>query len=97
MPNMTKAKLRVTGRVQGVFYRQTTQTKASELGLGGWIRNTDDGAVELEVWGPAERVERLIAWCQIGPPSAKVSAVEVEWRKDLDDHSADQLRFQISH
>ncbi len=97
MPNMTKAKLRVTGRVQGVFYRQMTKTKAHELGLGGWVKNTDDGAVELEVWGPSDQVDRLISWCQVGPPMATVSAVAVESRHEIDEHSMDQLHFDIAH
>jgi acylphosphatase len=68
----------VRGRVQGVFYRASTAACAAELGLVGWVRNRPDGAVELEAEGPGTQVERLLAWCRVGPPAARVEAVDVE-------------------
>lgn len=65
----------VIGRVQGVFYRAATQRKARELALAGWVRNLDDGSVELCAWGEAEALAELRAWLWIGPPAAQVSAV----------------------
>lgn len=70
-------RLRVTGRVQGVFYRASTEEAAGRLGLGGFVRNTPDGAVEIEAQGPRDRVEELIRWCRRGPPGARVQQVEV--------------------
>lgn len=79
MGDVSKAKLVVTGRVQGVFYRQSTKQVASSLGLVGFVRNQRDGTVFAEVVGPRAQVDRLIAWCQKGPPSARVEKVDVEW------------------
>lgn len=68
---------RVTGTVQGVNYRQSTRRRAESLGLRGWVKNTDDGAVELCAQGPAQAVQQLMDWCQQGPAHAVVDAVEV--------------------
>jgi len=71
-------KLKITGRVQGVFYRQTTCKEANALALFGWVKNKSDGSVEALVYGPDEKVQELVNWCHEGPPSAKVESVEVE-------------------
>lgn len=71
--------LTVSGRVQGVFYRETLRRKAKEVGVAGWARNTRDG-LEAELEGPREVVEPLIAWCRTGPPHAVVIHVHVEDR-----------------
>jgi acylphosphatase len=68
----------VTGRVQGVSYRAATASEARRLGVVGWVRNRHDGSVELEVEGSDERVAALLAWCEHGPPSARVAGVAVE-------------------
>jgi len=68
----------VTGRVQGVSYRAATASEARRLGVVGWVRNRADGSVELEVEGADERVAALLAWCEHGPPSARVTRVAVE-------------------
>jgi acylphosphatase len=70
----------VTGRVQGVSYRASTASEARRLGVAGWVRNRPDGSVELEVEGSDERVAALLAWCEHGPPAARVERVEVEER-----------------
>ncbi|MGN6108761.1 MAG: acylphosphatase [Kofleriaceae bacterium] len=75
---MRRARAIVTGRVQGVSYRASTASEARRLGLAGWVRNRADGSVELEVEGPAEIVAQLLAWCEHGPPAARVASVEVE-------------------
>lgn len=69
--------LLISGIVQGVFYRLSTQQKARNLGLTGWVRNLPDGRVEAVAVGPANLVEALIAWCQDGPDRARVEHVEV--------------------
>jgi len=71
--------LKITGRVQGVFYRQSTRQEAQTLGLLGWVRNLADGSVEALVAGSEPAVKALIDWCQGGPPSAVVDNVEVKW------------------
>jgi acylphosphatase len=70
----------VTGRVQGVSFRASTLHEARRLGVVGWVKNRDDGAVELEAQGPDDRIAELLAWCAHGPPAARVSRVDVEER-----------------
>ena len=67
----------VTGRVQGVWYRDSCREQAVRLGVTGWVANRSDGAVELEAEGEAEAVEALLDWCQTGPPRAHVVNVRV--------------------
>ncbi|WP_375437370.1 acylphosphatase [uncultured Hymenobacter sp.] len=70
--------LHIHGRVQGVFYRQSTRTEAQRLGLTGYARNNSDGTVTIEAEGPTEALDRLEAWCYKGPVAARVDKVEVE-------------------
>jgi acylphosphatase len=70
-------RLAITGRVQGVFYRNWTVETARRLGLTGWVRNRMDGSVEAHVQGEAADVERFIALAHEGPPAARVAAVAV--------------------
>ena len=66
----------VSGRVQGVGFRWSAVSQARHLGLGGWIANRDDGAVEGLAAGEADRLEAFRAWLQQGPRFAKVERVE---------------------
>lgn len=68
---------RVTGRVQGVFFRASTAERARELGLRGYARNLPDGSVEVLAGGSAAAVAALLEWLRHGPPLARVEAVEV--------------------
>ncbi|MEO5955858.1 MAG: acylphosphatase [Nitrospiraceae bacterium] len=78
-PTACRAKLSVTGRVQGVGYRAFAFRVASQRGLYGGVRNLDDGRVELEVEGTKEQIALLIEDAKTGPPASRVTAVEVEW------------------
>jgi acylphosphatase len=68
----------VTGRVQGVWYRDTCRDQARREHVNGFARNRADGTVEVELEGPEPAVERMIAWCGVGPARARVDAVSVE-------------------
>jgi acylphosphatase len=70
--------VRVTGRVQGVFYRAWAQGQARELGVSGWIRNRPDGSVEAHLDGEQNCVERMIERMRQGPSNAQVEDVSVE-------------------
>jgi len=67
-----------TGRVQGVFFRASTQKKAQELGLNGWVRNLSDGRVEAVFQGSSELIDALITWCKDSMPLSHVISVETE-------------------
>jgi acylphosphatase len=69
----------VHGKVQGVCFRASTQTKALEFNLTGWVRNLSDGTVEVHAEGSRGSIEKLIKWCQKGPPSAKISSCDLDW------------------
>lgn len=75
---MSGRRIRVYGRVQGVFFRNWTADKARALGVRGWIRNRLDGSVELVAYGEDVAVEALVAACRTGPPAAEVERIEVE-------------------
>ncbi len=75
-----RAKLKIQGRVQGVFYRQSTKETAVRLGLTGWVRNCSDGSVEAVFEGAKETVDAAIEWCRQGPPAARVTEVAVDWQ-----------------
>jgi len=75
-----QALLKITGRVQGVCYRDGAQERAMELGLKGWVRNSSDGSVELLAQGEKQQIEKLIKWCWEGPSSAQVKNIKVEWK-----------------
>jgi acylphosphatase len=72
-----RAKLIISGRVQGVYFRASASEVAHAQQLSGWVRNRYDGAVELVVEGPEGAVQRFITWCHDGPPGAHVAAVQV--------------------
>lgn len=65
----------VNGRVQGVFFRASTRDKALALGLTGWVKNLDEGSVEVMVCGDAENVAAMQAWLEKGPTAAEVKEV----------------------
>lgn len=72
---MRQVHVTVTGAVQGVGFRAWTQERASGLGLGGWVRNAEDGSVEAVFAGPAEAVEEMLQRLNSGPPEARVEEV----------------------
>ncbi len=67
----------VTGRVQGVFFRDSCRQEAQSAGVDGWVRNTPEGTVEAWFEGPADAVERLVEWGRSGPRRADVDGVDV--------------------
>ncbi len=74
-----RAQVRITGRVQGVFFRGSAQDEALRLGLTGEVQNLPDGSVEAVAEGPKEQLDQFVAWCHRGPPSARVYPVLVQW------------------
>lgn len=79
-----KLTVRVHGRVQGVFFRESTRARAHELTLSGWVRNAADGSVECCFIGTRDACEHALAFVRVGPPAASVSRVDVEWEQTAD-------------
>lgn len=66
----------IEGRVQGVFFRDSTKRQARSLGVTGWVRNMRNGNVEVVAEGPEDRVRQLVDWCRRGPSAARVDRVQ---------------------
>jgi acylphosphatase len=71
-----RLRLIIEGRVQGVWFRDSTRRKAIELGVQGWVKNRSDGGVEVLAEGSPDSVAKLAEWCRTGPPSAIVQSVK---------------------
>lgn len=82
-----RAHIIVSGRVQGVFFRDHTQRWANSLGLTGWVKNLIDGRVEVLVEGEREKIDNLIDRINEGPPFAHVKNVQITWEKYKKDFS----------
>jgi acylphosphatase len=74
---MTRQRVVIHGRVQGVFFRDTTRRRAVELGVSGWVRNNPDGTVEAAFEGDDDAVARMVRFAYDGPRGADVERVEV--------------------
>ena len=66
----------VTGRVQGVWFRESTRREAAALGITGYAKNMADGSVEVLACGDSAALKRLAGWLEVGPPAARVTRVE---------------------
>lgn len=80
-----RAHLFVSGRVQGVFFRQNTKRKAQGQGVKGWVRNLDDGRVEAMFEGEESAVKALVNFCRKGPKGASVTNITVNWEPFQDE------------
>lgn len=81
-----RVRLIIEGRVQGVWFRDSTRTEAVGLGVTGWVKNRVDGGVEVVAEGPVDRVNKLVAWCHHGPSYARVTDVyetREEWQGEF--------------
>jgi acylphosphatase len=72
-----RVRVRIHGRVQGVFFRAEARSRAESLGIAGWVRNAPDGSVEALFEGEPDRVDSMVEWCRRGPSGAHVNGVEV--------------------
>ena len=89
-----KARVRIwiSGKVQGVFYRDNTRRWASSMELSGWVRNLPDGRVEVLVEGEKDNIESLERKLKKGPPLSRVEDVRTEW----EDYKGEFLDFRIT-
>ena len=79
---MPTVHLIIKGRVQGVFYRASAKDVAEEIGVAGWIKNTEEGNVEAMVSGSEEQLRKFIEWCKVGPKKAIVTDVVVSNKEE---------------
>jgi acylphosphatase len=89
---MPTVNLIVKGRVQGVFYRATAKDVADEIGVVGWVKNTEEGNVEIMASGSEEQIQKMIEWCKKGPRKAIVTDVIVTNVEEENFKSFDILR-----
>ena len=71
----------ISGKVQGVFFRQFIQEKAQELGLFGWVRNLSDGRVEASIEGDKEKIDKILTYLEQGSPLSKIKNIEINYEK----------------
>ena len=76
-----RAHVFVSGKVQGVYFRQNTMRTAHELAATGWVRNLDDGRVEAVIEGAEDAVRKVVEWCHQGPAASKVDDVQVKYER----------------
>lgn len=93
MNQKVRAHIFVSGRVQGVWFRENTQKKARKLGVTGWVKNLADDRVEAIFEGEKEKVEEMIKWAKRGPILAKVNGIDVEWQE----YQGEFNNFEIRH
>jgi acylphosphatase len=74
---LVRRRVVVTGRVQGVWFRESCRREAESVGVAGWVRNRAGGAVEAVFEGESAAVLAMVAWCRTGPPLAEVDDVDV--------------------
>ena len=72
---MKRVRVQISGLVQGVCFRAATKQVAANLNLTGWVRNTKDRRVEAVFEGDDAAVQKIVDWCQVGPPAARVDKV----------------------
>lgn len=84
----------IEGKVQGVYFRATAKDVADEIGVTGWIKNTEEGNVEITASGDNEQLQKFIAWCKIGPRRAIVSGVQV---KNIEEKSFESFNVIRRH
>jgi len=82
----------VHGQVQGVFFRDGSQREAEQRGLTGWVRNREDGTVEVAVQGDSDAVAGFVRWARRGPSAAEVNAVDVDDEAPVDGESGFEVR-----
>ena len=71
--------LKIYGKVQGVFFRDSSRAEAKELNLSGWVNNETDGTVEIVAEGEDKDLIKFIEWCKYGPDHAEVEKVNIKW------------------
>ena len=84
----------IKGIVQGVFYRVSTQQKANQIGIVGWVRNNHDGSVEALFEAEEDQIVEMLEWCKIGPENASVESLSVLSKEQIEELSYDTFEIR---
>lgn len=90
---MKRIKLKIEGKVQGVFFRETTKKVADELGIKGYVKNLDDGSVEIVAEGRENDLLTFIDFCKIGPKLARVKKAKIIWDEFKNEFNKFDIRY----
>ena len=90
---MKAFKATVSGKVQGVWFRDSTRKEAAKLNVVGWVKNMPDGTVYLEAEGEEEQLNQLEKWLYVGSPMSQVNRIEVEWIEPTGEYSTFEMKF----
>ena len=93
MTSFKTLKIKITGQVQGVFFRFAAKELADEMGLKGWARNEPENNVSVTIQGPPEFVDDFLKWCHQGPSHARVDHVEVVEEPDAEIYENFEIRY----
>jgi len=93
MADLVSVQATVYGYVQGVLFRDFVSKRATELGLTGYVRNLPEGSVEVNAEGRRKQLEKLIGYLKVGPPTAEVEKVVVNWSKYTGNYSRFDIRY----
>ena len=88
-----KVHIFITGRVQGVFFRQSTRVMAIKNNVNGWVRNLDDGRVEIVAEGEKQNIDNLTNWCKTGPANSRVDEFELSEENYTDEFETFEVRY----
>ncbi len=91
---MIEVSLIISGRVQGVFYRESAKKEAQKQDISGWVKNKSDGTVEVLAQGEEEKINQFIEWCKIGPSLADVAEVKIADKKEISSVSESGFRVE---
>ena len=95
MKEMIRVHLLISGRVQGVFFRDNMRRLAKKFKINGWVKNLFDGQVEAVLEGEKKSVEKVVNWAKRGPILAKVEKIEIDWQEYKDEFSDFEIRYEI--
>ena len=90
---MKRIRATISGRVQGVYYRASTETEARRLGVTGWVHNLSNGDVEFEAEGSEDAVDALIEWASHGPAMAQVTHVDIKTIRTSEENHSFDVRY----
>ncbi len=90
---MKRIRATISGQVQGVYYRASTETEARRLGVTGWVRNLANGDVEFEAEGQEDAIDALIQWAHQGPAMAQVTRINIETLRTSKENNAFDIRY----